>query len=453
MTTTMQLIAKQTVGADGASSITFSNIPQTYTDLKLVYSARGADNTSYTYITFNGSSSGSAVVLYAETSSSPTSFSPAVIQPISGQNYPSTTANTFASNELYIPNYTASGVAKSISHDGSTENNSNSAYEAMSAGLTTTTSAISSITIKQGGSSDTGSFKEFSTFYLYGISNSTTTQASTVPYASGGDIISTDGSYWYHTFLYSGTFTPLKNLTCDYLVVAGGGGGGTGDISNNNSGGGGGAGGLRSTVTATGGGGSLETALSLTANTYYTATVGAGGAGATGRTVRGSNGSNSVFSTITATGGGGGGSNNLSPYTGANGGSGGGGAQNGAGGTGTTNQGYAGGTGYDNGGGGGGGAGAVGGNGNAGTTTGGAGGAGVTVSISGSSVTYAGGGGGNGVTGGAGGSGGGGAGAYNAAGTAGTANRGGGGGSGSLGASSTGAAAGGSGIIIVRYAV
>jgi hypothetical protein len=34
---------------------------------------------------------------------------------------------------------------------------------------------------------------------------------------------------------------------------------------------------MRSTVTATGGGGSLESALSVTAGTSYTATVGAGG--------------------------------------------------------------------------------------------------------------------------------------------------------------------------------
>jgi hypothetical protein len=52
---------------------------------------------------------------------------------------------------------------------------------------------------------------------------------------------------------------------------------------------------LRSTVTATGGGGSLETALSLTAGTSYTATVGAGGAGGSGSGLKGANGSNSVF--------------------------------------------------------------------------------------------------------------------------------------------------------------
>ena len=53
MTTTMQLIAKQTVGAGGATSVTFSNIPQTYTDLKVVCSTRESTD-SYLGVYFNG---------------------------------------------------------------------------------------------------------------------------------------------------------------------------------------------------------------------------------------------------------------------------------------------------------------------------------------------------------------------------------------------------------------
>ena len=56
--------------------------------------------------------------------------------------------------------------------------------------------------------------------------------------ATGG-IISVIGSYKIHTFLTSGTFTPNKAGTVDYLVVGAGGGGGA------NHGGGGGAGGFR----------------------------------------------------------------------------------------------------------------------------------------------------------------------------------------------------------------
>jgi hypothetical protein len=248
-------------------------------------------------------------------------------------------------------------------------------------------------------------------------------------------------------------------ISVDYLVVAGGGGGGY------YRGGGGGAGGLRSTVTATGGDGALETALILVKSTNYTVTVGGGGTGSTTSGAGpGTQGVNSVFSTITSTGGGGGGSDTVAfnPTTGGSGGGGCGPNSSGAGtgAAGTANQGYGGGTGSDSapnyGGAGGGGADAVGGNGS--STTGGNGGNGVATSITGSSVTRAGGGGGGvyiGGTNGTGGTGGGGNGGLHTttAAVAGTENTGGGGGGGGGGASPTLApgAAGGSGVVILRY--
>jgi hypothetical protein len=56
------------------------------------------------------------------------------------------------------------------------------------------------------------SFVQYSTFYLYGVAALGTTPAI-VPYATGGDTIMTDGTYWYHTFVSSGTFTPAKALS------------------------------------------------------------------------------------------------------------------------------------------------------------------------------------------------------------------------------------------------
>jgi hypothetical protein len=446
MTTTMQLIAKQTVGSGGASNVTFSNIPQTYTDLKIVVSARGttSGNTESIRVLPNGSST-SLTYLQLQGTGAAAFSGTGTYWYLGEMPANSATSSTFGSAEVYIPNYTGSNN-KSASSDNVQENNTTTAYANLNALLWSSSTAISSLTIQP----NSNNFAQYSTFYLYGISNSTTTQASTVPYASGGDIIRTDGTYWYHTFLYSGTFTPLKNLTCDYLVIAGGGAGGT-DL-----GGGGGAGGLRSTVTATGGGGSLETPLALISGTAYTATVGAGGAQALGR---GTSGGNSVFATITSTGGGNAGYVlSMAGTTGGSGGGGGGGGAGSTGGSGTANQGYAGGaggSGGQDGGAGGGGAGAVGAN--ASGANGGAGGNGVATSISGSSVTYAGGGGGAGKTGtfGAGGSGGGGRGDQGSTGSgavAGSPNTGGGGGGRSTN-STSGTANGGSGIIIVRYAV
>lgn len=443
MATTMSLIAKQTVGSGGASSVTFSNIPQTFTDLKLVMSTRVivADVTAYITFTFNSVTSGYSYRylfgnggLGAGVFSS--SGSPAyVLGPIT--NGSNSTANTFGNAEVYIANYSATDKSKSISIDGAMENNASEAYAQMWADYWSNNSAINSIQIS-------GNFAEFSTFYLYGISSSST-QNTSVPYASGGDIIRTDGTYWYHTFLYSGTFTPNKALTCDYLVVGGGGSGGL------NQGGGGGAGGYRAL-----------TSQNLLANTLYTATIGAGGAGTSGSSGSGSQGlsgtSSSFNSTSSAGGGGGGGYNSGTITAGLNGGSGGGGARTTSGGTGNTpstspSQGNNGSTGssvggYDAGGGGGGAS-------AAGTTTGGGNG---SAWLNG--VTYAGGGGGatdnrQGTSGYSGGTGGGGTGGggQSTSGTAGSPNTGGGGGGGPYANTTYSSGSGGSGIIIVRYAV
>ena len=445
------LLETITVGEAGASSVTFNNIPQTgYTDLKVVMSSRndGSAASRNVNYSFNGLSTNQTSIALQGNGSAASSFTTTTLQ--AGDNPAATaTANTFSNTEIYIPNYTSSNYKSSYS-DATEENNGTAAISRLLANLWSSTAAITSITF----STNAGNFTQYSTFSLYGLAAVGTTPVI-APYASGGDIITNDGTYWIHTFLSSGTFTPAKALTCDYLVVAGG--GGAGYANGGGGSGGGGAGGLRSTVTATGGGGSLETALSVMLNTAYTVTVGAGGASG-GSTIPISGGNSSISGTgiTTVTSIGGGASTINGTFNAASGGSGGGAAYQYAGGAGTTNQGYAGGngspTGSPFGGGGGGGAGAAGSS--AGGSSGGAnGGNGVATSISGSSVTYAGGGGGGsrtGGSGGSGGSGGGGNGSSGSTGTSGTANTGGGGGGGS---DSTNGGKGGSGIVIVRYAI
>lgn len=435
-----------------AASVTFDNIPQTgYTDLKIVLSARTtyADQYDGLTFTFNGSTANfSTRQLYGTGSTAASNSSSSNGGPLINAN--TSTSNTFGNAEVYIPNYLGN-QAKSVSSDGVTENNATQAFGGFIATLWNNTAAINSITL---GSANSSNFLANSTFSLYGLAAVGTTP-TVAPKATGGNIVANDGTYWYHAFLSSGTFTPQTALTCDYLVVAGGGGGGY------NQAGGGGAGGLRSTVTATGGGGSLESAISVTTQSYAI-TVGAGGAGGATSGTQGTNGSNSIFSTITSTGGGGGGAGNTANNAGLTGGSGGGGGNPSNGtstaGSGTANQGYAGGTGSSDNlsyrtGGGGGGAGAAGTNGATANppNTGGNGGAGVAISAfatptsTGVSNFYAGGGaGGAGSGAGTGGSGGGGS---NSSGVAGT----GGGGSGPFGGGA--GYQGGSGIVIIRYAM
>jgi len=438
------LLEKITVGAAGASSVTFSSIPQTgYTDLVVKMSARDGSSNGTIYVSINGTTQTNQTMRRLEgNGASATSDNQSSIYFQMG--YASHTANTFGSAEMYIPNYTSSNY-KSISIDAIEENNAATAYSNLVAGLWSNTAAITSLNFQCN-----ASFAQYTTFYLYGVAKYGTTPAIQ-PYATGGNTIMTDGTYWYHAFVSSGTFTPAKALTCDVLQVAGGGGGGS------RSGGGGGAGGI-----------SYLTSQSI-GTSAQTVTIGAGGT-AGSRAVNGTNGSNSVFGSLTAAVGGGfGGSAAGAIIAGNAGGSGGGGANNGAGGSATSGQGFAGGssnsTSFDAGGGGG--AGAVGANASSVSlgSGSGAGGAGVNtystwLNTTGTGVSgFIAGGGGGGSFGsinhGAGGSGGGGAGADSAP-TAGTANTGGGGGgagnAGNTNTTPTGAA-GGSGLVIVRYAV
>jgi hypothetical protein len=434
-----------------ASSVTIDNIPQSgYTDLKVVVSAR-ADGTTGNF--FEIRPNGATTNLsgrYLQGDGSATNSS--TFQPWSYIPPSNSTASTFGSVDIYIPNYSSTSINKSISVDYVTENNAATAYAGIEAGLWASTSAITSLVFAM----STGNFVANSTFSLYGLAAVGTTPVI-APKASGGNIVANDGTYWYHAFLSTAAFVPNQALTCDYLVVAGGGSG-----SGGNGMGGGGAGGLRSTVTTTGGGGSLESAIAVAANTSYTVTVGAGGASAIPES-QGYSGSNSAFSTITATGGGAGG------YYGnaSTGGSGGGSSRGGNAGSGTTNQGYAGGGSANSGNygtGGGGGAGAVGGTGT--TSVNGNGGNGVTITalatptLTGVSGAYAGGGGG-GVTydgsfkgGNTSGGTGGGGGSNTTTATAGTINTGsGGGGGGGSGGNAYPSGAGGSGIVIIRYPI
>jgi hypothetical protein len=263
------------------------------------------------------------------------------------------------------------------------------------------------------------------------------------PFDVSGGAVSTSGNDRIHTFTGSSNLIVTGNNinNFNYLIIAGGGGGGGGPGEQGGSGGG--AGGVRSTVSNTGQNTTLESQLIVAPNTY-SVTVGAGGSPGNTGTSLAATGNTSSFSTITSTGGGGG---NQVTQTGGNGGS--GGAGNGVG---IAGQGNNGGPtrGGSQGGHRGGGAGATGAN----------GGTGITNSISGSSVAYAGGGGGgngfaspagggvgvgSGVSVNGGGAGGGGAG---------TANTGGGGGGATNDVEGSGVGgSGGSGIVILRYAV
>ena len=280
--------------ASSAATVTFSNIPTTYTDLRVVVSSRvtGAQNSGAmdVYAYYNGDQgtnysmtqlSGNGSAATSNRSSNSTYAYVGISSNSSDNGYPVSTFD--------IMNYASTASFKATI----TRINSASNQVAARAILWRSTSPVTSITLYPELSL---SFASGSTFTLYGIKAAAAQFTPTK--AFGGDVVVSDGTYAYHAFKTSGSFIPYSTLSCDVLVVAGGGGGALG---------GGGAGGYRS-------------ATSISVSSPISVTVGAGGSGGLSYG-RGTSGSNSIFSTITSTGGGTGGPNAY--YTGNVGGSGG----------------------------------------------------------------------------------------------------------------------------------
>ena len=418
--------------SSAVSSVTLSNIPTTYTDLTISLEVQLASSGEDLYVRFNGDSGSNYSSTWLRGISNVAS---SLRQSSTGcrlSDGGSSTTGYTTQQTIHIQNYSNATTYKTIL---SRSNNASRGLDAF-VNLWRSTSPITSLNFyTSAGNISSG------TITVYGIK-----AAAPAPKATGGDYVYTDNTYWYHIFNNSGLFDVKTSMNVDYLVVAGGGGGGSEE------GGGGGGGGYRTATTQ---------AVTPVA---YTVTVGAGGVGGVASGTRGTSGGNSTFNSFSATGGGGGGTN--TSKTGLSGGSGGGSGNAGAGTGGSGNagsytpvEGYAGGTNtpYRNGSGGGGAAGV--GTAPTSATDAGNGGSGATSSYSGFSVVYAGGGGGGkqyaSNSGGTGGAGGGGNGGGSSAAVAGTTNLGGGGGGGAAGGIGAGptAANGGSGIVIVRYAL
>ena len=168
MANTFELISSVTVGSGGAASIAFSAIPSTYTDLCVKYSLR-ANNTDGNeswdlYLTLNATSTITSKVVRGDGSvASSNSLTDRILRAVNPSNW---TSNTFSNGELYIPNYTSSNN-KSWSNDSVGENNATSAGMSMTAGLTSISAAVSTVTL----TGVNANFVQYSTAYLYGVKN------------------------------------------------------------------------------------------------------------------------------------------------------------------------------------------------------------------------------------------------------------------------------------------
>ena len=172
MATTYIKIASVTVGAGGASNIDFTSIPNTYTDLAVVYSLRGTNNntTGYVNINFNNSTSSYSNRAIFGNSSTVQAYAYTTLSYLWGGLHQgnSATANVFGNGQIYIPQYADSTLAKTILIDQVSENNSTSSdsvFTLINGGLWNNTSAITSVKL----TNDTSNWGQYSTATLYGI--------------------------------------------------------------------------------------------------------------------------------------------------------------------------------------------------------------------------------------------------------------------------------------------
>ena len=169
MSVFLQPIYTQTIAGGNTGSITFNNIPQTFTDLKLEISGRENTVTGYTfialYVRYNNDSSSlySDTRLYGNGSSASSSRINGTAQYLGSDGAANSTANTFNSISAYIPNYTGSNY-KQVITDSVAENNASGVDMFMNAGLYRSTSAITSIQILP-----QITFSGYTTVSLYGV--------------------------------------------------------------------------------------------------------------------------------------------------------------------------------------------------------------------------------------------------------------------------------------------
>ena len=175
MPNTFELISSVTLSTP-ASTIDFTSIPSTYTDLCLQFSIRTTNSSSaraedaivlalnndttggnYTmrYLRGDGSGAGSAVA---------TGYAGAYAGEV---NSSTSTASTFTSGMVYLPNY-AGSTNKSFSIDIVQEANQTTAYMQLHAGLWSNSSAVNRMTFSNYNSN---TFATYSTAYLYGVKN------------------------------------------------------------------------------------------------------------------------------------------------------------------------------------------------------------------------------------------------------------------------------------------
>lgn len=174
MATTYSFISSVTVGSGGAANIEFTSIPASYTDLVLSLSLRSDRSAQRSGIglQFNNSSTSYQYRRLYNTGATAASDTDNTLGLVyAGEmNAASSTSNAFSSNFIYIPNYSG-GNNKTVSSDTAVPTDDDTNFRlSLIANLWSNSSAVTSIKLFD---ADSGSakFVQYSTAYLYAISN------------------------------------------------------------------------------------------------------------------------------------------------------------------------------------------------------------------------------------------------------------------------------------------
>ena len=169
-TSSYDSIATSTVGSGGASSITFSSIPATYTHLQVRAIARGTYNLNASTALIMQLNGNTTITDYAThlldgNGSSASAYGAADDYPQGATSNATAGANIFGVAIFDILDYTDTNKYKTIRCLSGNDNNGSGTIRFSSGALYSNTNAVTSITLSSGG----GNIVEYSSFALYGI--------------------------------------------------------------------------------------------------------------------------------------------------------------------------------------------------------------------------------------------------------------------------------------------
>lgn len=170
MANTYSLLSTVRLSGGAASSISFTSIPQGYTDLVLNMSLRatGTDSTDAWDMPMSVNGSSTIITASLRGDGSGTNYN-AVTDRLLRQIVPSNwTTGTFSNGQIYFPGYTSSNY-KVFDVKTIVEQDAAASAQILIAGAIATTSPITSLTFTVTGGSN---FAQHSSMSLYGIKNS-----------------------------------------------------------------------------------------------------------------------------------------------------------------------------------------------------------------------------------------------------------------------------------------